>query len=359
MKKFIFALSMIVFAVVLAACDNRPVLKVYMPTEYIGEDFLDEFNKNSDYRVDIIVFDSNEDMLGKVGSSTYDLIIPSDYAIEELVSKDFLQEIDWTRVTTMAKSDLDSDLMRAIDLLKEDEVSFDILKYAVPYFWGSVGLLFDTTKITRSEIESLGWNVLTQKNRQVMMYDSARDGMMIALKQYYYENNIDRSINNPTDNDLKAAEQWLINLKGSNVEFKTDEVFDNMLNPTKYDVAVTYSGDAVYLMDENDKLDYFVPTTGSNIFIDAVVIPKTTTGEKLDMAYDFISYLSKGENAYANSSESAYTSPRGDVITQIIANGVYPASSYKVVFRDNDELFRYNARLSTSIVTAWQRVLAA
>ena len=84
-------------------------------------------------------------MLGKVGSSTYDLIIPSDYAIinsfKRFPSRNWL-----TRVTTMAKSDLDSDLMRAIDLLKED-ISFDILKYAVPYFWGSVGLLFDTTKL--------------------------------------------------------------------------------------------------------------------------------------------------------------------------------------------------------------------
>src|SRR5690554_6801633 len=105
MKKIFSVLTIVVLAVILAACDRRPVLKVFLPLEYMGEDFIAEFNKNSEYRVELIEFESNEDMLSKYNTSTYDLIIPSDYALEELVSKDALLEMDWSRIDTFKQKD--------------------------------------------------------------------------------------------------------------------------------------------------------------------------------------------------------------------------------------------------------------
>lgn len=357
MKKLFTIITIAILAVALIACDKRTRLKVFMPTEYISEDLLKELHKNSEYRVDIITFDSNEDMLSKYAAGSYDLIIPSDYALEELASKDALLEIDWSRITTFNKTNIDSELTNALNMLKDSDESFDLLKYGVPYFWGSIGILYDKTKVEESFVESEGWNVLNSK-RDLMMYDSARDAVMIALKQIYANReDTTSSVNHPTDADLALADNWLRGIKAPKTIIGTDEVFDLMINPAQVDLAITYSGDAVYMMDENDKLDYFVPTSGSNIFIDAIVIPKNA--KNVDYAYDFISFLLDKDNAYTNSVDTAYTSPRADVIDLIITDGVYNESSYRVNFRDNDEIFRFNQKLSTEIINIWQRVLAS
>ncbi|HHT55912.1 MAG TPA: extracellular solute-binding protein [Acholeplasma sp.] len=357
MKKVFSIVTILVLAVVLAACDRRPVLKVFLPLEYIGEDFLKEFNKNSEYRVEIIEFESNEDMLSKYNTATYDLIIPSDYALEELVSKDALLEIDWNRIDTFKQTDIDESLMAAINMLKDDEVSFDLLKYGVPYFWGSFGIIYDKTKVNKSVLEQKGWNIL-EDGRDQMLYDSSRDMIMVGLKQYYANNEIERSVNNPTNDDLAAVQTWLTSLKGNKTQIATEEVYDLMLDPTRVDLALAYSGDAAYLIEENPNLDYFVPVNqGTNIFIDAVVIPKTSS--QIDFAYDFINFLLDKENAYANSLEIAFTSPRADVIEMILENEDYQESAYKILFNEKDELFRYNSTLSNEVTNIWQRVLAA
>lgn len=357
MKKLLSFITILIFAVILIACDSRPKLKVFMPTEYIGEEFLKAFHENSEYRVDIITFDSNEDMLSKYASGSYDLIIPSDYALEELAAKDQLQEIDWERITTFNKSDIDSELTKAINSLNEGEEGYDLLKYGVPYFWGTFGILYDETKISTDLIAEEGWNIL-QSGRDLMIYDSSRDAVMVALKQIYANtNNTTSSVNNPTDADLALAEEWLKETKGSKTLVGTDEIFDLMMAPTQVDLALAYSGDAVYLMDENPDLNYYIPTSGSNIFIDAIVIP--VGAEKVDLAYNFINYLLAEDNAYENSVESAYTSPRADVITTIIEDEVYPASSYRITYNEGLSTFRYNSDLSTKIINIWQRVLAA
>ena len=357
MKKVFSIVTILVLAVVLAACDRRPVLKVFLPLEYIGEEFLDEFNKNSEYRVEIIEFESNEDMLSKYNTATYDLIIPSDYALEELVSKDALLEIEWSRIDTFKQTDIDESLMAAINMLKEDEVSFDLLKYGVPYFWGSFGIIYDKTKVNKSVLEQKGWNIL-EDGRDQMLYDSSRDMIMVGLKQYYAKNEIERSVNNPTPDDLAAVQTWLTSLKGNKTQIATEEVYDLMLDPTRVDLALAYSGDAAYLIDENPNLDYFVPTNqGTNIFIDAIVIPKTSS--QIDFAYDFINFLLDKENAYANSLEIAFTSPRADVIEMILENEDYQESAYKILFNEKDELFRYNPSLTNEVTNIWQRVLAA
>ena len=357
MKKIFSALTIIVLAVVLAACDRRPVLKVFLPLEYIGEDFLKEFNKNSEYRVEIIEFESNEDMLSKYNTATYDLIIPSDYALEELVEKEALQDIDWNKINTFKQTDIDEDLMEAINMLKDDEVSFDLLKYGVPYFWGSFGIIYDKTKVNKSVLEQKGWNIL-EDGRDQMLYDSSRDMIMVGLKQYYANNEIERSVNNPTNDDLAAVQTWLTSLKGNKTQIATEEVYDLMLDPTRVDLALAYSGDAAYLIEENPNLDYFVPVNqGTNIFIDAVVIPKTSS--QIDFAYDFINFLLAKDNAYENSLEIAFTSPRADVIEMILKNEDYQESAYKILFNEKDELFRYNPTLSNEVTNIWQRVLAA
>jgi spermidine/putrescine transport system substrate-binding protein len=268
MKKILTYSFVLLLALVLVACGPKQTLRVLIPTEYIDESLVRDFEREYGVRVALIPFDSNEIAITQIQSNSYDLVIPSDYAVEELVDKDLILEMDYSKFTNFSKSDFDSNLQLVLNTLKDE--GFDLLKYGVPYFWGNVGILYDTNKVSLSFLQANGWNALANQNYNVMLYDSSRDMFMVALKALYGE---DIDINNPTDLELAAAEQWLKDAAGPNADFLTDEVFDVMLKPAQYDMAVVYSGDGVYLMYENDDLGYFVPEEGTNVWVDTFAIP--------------------------------------------------------------------------------------
>jgi spermidine/putrescine-binding protein len=352
MKKIAMLILIFLLPVILSACSPKETLKIFMPGEYITEELVRDFEKEYGVRVQIITFDSNESAIPQVEANSYDLVIPSDYAIEELVSKNLLQEIDYTRFDQFSKADFDSGLTEVLSELKTD--GFDLLKYGVPYFYGNVGILYDTTQVSKSYLELEGWNALANHQYDVMFYDSSRDSFMIAIKALY-GNSV--SINRPTDLELSEAETWLTNAKGSKTRYLTDEVFDRMLKPADFAMAVVYSGDGVYLMSENDDLDYHVPHQGTNVWVDAFVIPKNA--KQVDLAYLFIDYFNSYDIGLENAINIGYTSPRSDVISTIITDGEYEESSYVVTLTPNDEFFRYDTQLKRKIEEAWVRVRAS
>ncbi|MGB0175512.1 MAG: hypothetical protein ACPF9F_04330, partial [Acholeplasmataceae bacterium] len=130
MKKVVLVLMLAVALTALASCDGgKTTLKVFMPTEYIDEDLVAAFEDEFDVNVDIIAFDSNEVAIPQVEVNSYDVVIPSDYAIEELASKGLLEDIVWEDITEMSQSDLDTSLISLINSID----GFNILNYAVPY----------------------------------------------------------------------------------------------------------------------------------------------------------------------------------------------------------------------------------
>lgn len=350
-KRWILAL-LIITSLLISACTPKDTLKIFMPGEYITEDLVRDFEREYGVRVQIITFDSNESAIPQVEANSYDLVVPSDYAIEELVSKNLLQEIDYTRFEQFSKNDFEEGLTTVLDELKTD--GFDLLKYGVPYFYGNVGILYDTTKVSQSYLESEGWNALANTSYDVMFYDSSRDSFMIAIKALF-GNTV--SINSPTDLELEQAENWLKNAKGSKTQYLTDEVFDAMLKPAEFAMAVVYSGDGVYLMSENDDLDYHVPSQGTNVWVDAFVIPNNA--KEVDLAYLFIDFFNSYDIALENAINIGYTSPREDVIETIIEEGEYEESSYVVELTAFDEFFRYDTNLKRKIEEAWVRVRAS
>lgn len=351
MKKIVFLISVLSLGLFLAACTPKQTLKLFMPGEYIDESLVRDFEREHDVRVQIITFDSNEAAIPQIEANSYDLVIPSDYAIEELVSKDLLQEIDYSKLSSFGLSDLDQGLQGVLDSL--DSEGFDLLNYGVPYFWGNVGILYDTNDVQASFLEENGWDALTDTSYDVMFYDSSRDSFMIALKALGETD----SINSPTDQQILNAENWLKDAVGPKTSFLTDEVFDVMLDPAQYDMAVVYSGDGVYLMSENEDLGYFVPEEGTNVWVDAFVIPNNAA--EVDLAYMFIDYMLSYDVALSNAIEIGYTSPRSDVITEIIETEEYSADAYVIVLQANDEFFRYNTSLKRKIEEAWVRVRAS
>ncbi|MFA6801817.1 MAG: extracellular solute-binding protein, partial [Acholeplasmataceae bacterium] len=193
--------------------------------------------------------------------------------------------------------------------------------------------------------------LLDSATYEIAFYNSSRDAYMQAM--FATGTN---DINNPTTAEFDAATAWLNNGLTADTYVITDDIFEAMAKPSIYDLAVSYSGDANYLMMENDDLDFFVPEEGTNVWVDGFVIPK---GAQTDYAYEFISFMLSYDAAKQNSEWVGYTSPRQDVLTDLL-NGDFAsyASSYDVRINSNDSVYRYDEDLKVQIDNSWQEILA-
>lgn len=354
MKKILLLLLVVAGLTFLASCESGPTLRLYNWGEYMDDSLVEAFEKESGIRVRQIAFDSNEVAITQIkGGNQYDLVIPSDYAIEQLAIESLIVPIDWSKITTFdPETDLADGLKSILNTVKYDATNgFDLLEYAVPYFWGNVGILYNREVVDASDL--IGWNVLHNHTYKIAFYNSARDAFMPALKATGAQ-----TINHPTALEIDEAVLWLSAGLTSEVSVITDEIFDAMLDPARYDLAVSYSGDANYLMSENDKLGFFVPEEGTNVWMDGFVIPK---GANEDASYAFINFMMTYEHALQNTEYVGYSTPRQDVFETVLASGGSfedYAESYDVRINAFDEVYRYNETLKREMDTKWQEILA-
>ena len=270
-------------------------LYLYNWGEYTGENIIRDFEEETGATVVQESFDSNEQMYIKVANQEpYDVLVPSDYMIERLIEEDLLQKLDKSKLTCMDK------LADAVKGLPYDPKN----EYSVPYFWGTVGIVYDKTKVEVRDLEAEGFGIfLDEKYKgEVYLYDSERDSFMMALKALGY------SMNTTNEKEIQDAYNWLVQcVETMDAEIVTDEIIDNMAQGRKA-LGIMYSGDATYVMEENENMGYYMPETGTNLWSDAMVIPKNAKNPEL--AHAFINYASDYEGAYDNSSYCLlYTSP--------------------------------------------------
>ncbi len=271
---------------------NKPILRVFNAGEYIDTALITRFEEEYNCKVIYETFDSNESMYTKLQSgSEYDIIIPSDYMIERLIEEDYLQEVNWDLITNK-----DAIIPK---LLKNN---FDPeCKYAVPYYWGTVGILYDKTQVDEADL-SEGWELLknTKYQGEIYMYDSERDAFMVALKALGY------SMNTHNKNELKQAYDWLIEQREiMNPVYVGDDVMDNMISGNKL-MAVVYSGDGAYIISENENMDFFVPHQGSNVWTDGMVITKDC--ENVELAHKYMDFFLQEDVATQNTAYIGYDS---------------------------------------------------
>lgn len=244
------------------------VLKLYLPGEYLGENVISDFEKQYGVRVIVENFDSNEMMYTKLmAGDRYDVIIPSDYMIERLMNEDFLQPLDKSMIPNMENM---SDAVLGMSYDPDNT-------YSIPYFWGSVGLVYNHENVDPAVIESEGWEILrnTDYAGHIYIYDSERDSFMMAFKALGY------SMNTEDPNEINDAYEWLLQMNNTmSPVYVTDEVIDGMMNGYK-DIAVVYSGDAAVVLDENEDMSFYMPSQGTNIWCDAMVIPQNAENPKL------------------------------------------------------------------------------
>ena len=320
-------------------------LKLFNWGEYMGENLISDFEDEYGVKVIVEYFDSNEMMYTKIqAGDAYDVLVPSDYMIERLINENALAEIDHSLIPNEAN---------LVDSLKD--LDFDPgYKYSVPYFWGSVGLVYNKTVVPKELIEEQGFEILknTDYKGRIYVYDSERDSFMMAFKALGY------SMNTEDEKEINDAYNWLLELASTmDPAYVTDEVIDNMINGNK-DIAVVYSGDAATILSENPDMGFCMPKEGTNIWCDAMVIPANAENPKL--AHEFINYVLTYDASYGNTETVGSASTNKDVLkdaseTIYEGNEAYvPREGYEL-----DEVFHDNAVLREKLSDLWLRVKAS
>ena len=323
-------------------------LHVYNWGEYTGENIISGFEELTGAKVIMDNFDSNEQMYIKVANGdAYDVLVPSDYMIQRMMQEKMLQKLE-----PETRKECLGELVDAIKGLPYDPKN----EYSIPYFWGTVGIVYDKTKVSEEDLEKDGWDIfLDQKFKgDIYLYDSERDSFMMALKALGY------SMNTTSQDELNAAYNWLIQcVQTMDPEIVTDEIIDNMAQARKA-LGLIYSGDAAYVMSENENMGFYMPTSGTNLWSDAMVIPKNAKNPKL--ANEFIRYITSYDAAMDNSSYVGYTSPNKEVTEELGGKGgdydginaYTPRAGY-----DKDEVFQYDETTRKIIADLWSRVKVA
>ncbi|MBQ4011902.1 MAG: extracellular solute-binding protein [Erysipelotrichales bacterium] len=319
-------------------------LNVYNAGEYIEEELISQFEEEYGVKVNYSMFSSNEELYTKLMSGTlYDVLVPSDYMIQRLMIENYLQPIDKSIVTDL-------------DLLAEGTKNLEWdpdNTYAVPYFWGNVGICYDPNIVDPEDVENEGFAVFKNPKYagQIFMYDSERDAFMIAFKDLGY------SMNTSDPEEIQAAYEWLIEMDDAvNPAYVTDEIIDGLINGEKA-MGLVYSGDAAYILSENEEMAYFCPEYGTNLWVDAMVIP--ATAQNPELANVFINFMLQYDAAYANSDFVGYASNNQEVLEVLSGEGgTYEGNDAYVPRNDNpnDEVFINNDFQRKMISDLWVKV---
>ncbi len=299
MKKSLMVLMLSLLMLSITSCslskagDDGNKLYVYNWGEYIDPEVLSMFEEETGIEVVYDEYETNEIMYPKIeaGAVAYDVVCPSDYMIRKMIDNDLLQEIDMEKITNRGNIG---------DEYWKNSEGFDPRnKYSVPYVWGTVGILYNTTMV-HEKVDS--WGILWDEKYkdEILMQDSVRDAFMVAERYLGY------SMNTTDEDELQAAKELLQEQKHLVQAYVVDQVRDKMIG-NEAALGVIYSGEAIYTQRENPDLQYVIPKEGTNVWIDSWVIPKNA-GHK-ENAEKFIDFLCRPDIAYMNFDYITYSTP--------------------------------------------------
>ncbi len=287
--------ALLALSSLLAGCGGSAAnsITVFNWEDYIDPAVRDMFTKETGIKINYTRFTTNEDMyikLTKAGGA-YDVVFPSDYMIERLISEGQLQPLNPQGMENF------ENIMPWLQNPDYDKGSV----YSAPYMWGTVGILYNIDK-TGGEIDSWAAMWDTKYKKDVYMMDSIRDTLGITLKYLGY------SLNAHSEQELNAARDKLIEqgTSGVRLAFGVDEIKDKLEN-NEVAMGLVWSGDALTTMAKNSSLRYVVPKEGSNVWVDGMVIPKSAKNP--DGARQFIDFLMRPDIAAMNSEYIGYSTP--------------------------------------------------
>ncbi len=262
--------------------------------EYIDPATIEMFEEETGIKVVYEEFETNEAMYPKVstGAVVYDVICPSDYMVQKMISNDLLQELNFDNLPN-AKANIGAQYYEQASQYDPGN------KYCVPYCWGTVGILYNKTMVNET-VDS--WNILWDEDYKdnILMQDSVRDAFMVALKRNGY------SMNTLNEEELEVAKNDLIAQEPLVQAYVVDQVRDKMIGGEAA-IGVIYSGEAIYTQRENADLEYVIPKEGTNVWIDGWVVPKNA--QNVANAEKFIDFMCRPDVALLNFEYITYSTP--------------------------------------------------
>ncbi|MBQ7037001.1 MAG: ABC transporter substrate-binding protein [Clostridia bacterium] len=338
MKKIALLLCLVLCFSVFSGCSNsgKTVLRVYNWGEYIDESVIKEFEKRfPDIRVQYETYTDNEIMYTKITNSStkYDVLIPSDYMIERLIGENMLAPLNFDNIPNYSLID---NKYKNLDFDPEN-------KYSVPYMWGTLGILYDKTKVHE---EHFTWEMLFDGKyaNSILMKKDMRDALGVSLKSLGY------SFNSVDAGELNAAKDRLSAQKNNVLAYVNDDGMDKMI-AGEAPMALMYSGDAAYCISENDNLAFAIPEDGSNLFFDSMVIPANS--EHKDAAEKFINFMCEKEIAEKNANEIGYSTPHTGVYEALPAEVKNSFAYPETDILEKAEIYKY---LGEEITSMYERV---
>src|SRR5690606_7171438 len=267
-------------------------ITIYNWGDYIDPELIERFEEESGLKVIYQTFDSNEAMMTKIkqGGTTFDISIPSEYAIEKMKDESLLLPIDHSKVPDLQYID-----QRFLDLYFDEGN-----EYTIPYFWGTVGVVYHPDLVGDLTFDS--WDDLwdEQLKNNIFLLDGAREVIGMGLNSLGY------SLNDTNEEHLQEALQKLSTLT-PNVKAIVGDEIKMLMAGEEAAAALVWSGDAAEIMWENEALEYIVPSEGSNLWFDNMVIP--STARNIDGAHQFINFMLDPEVAAQNTEYVGYSTP--------------------------------------------------
>ncbi|KAE9133839.1 hypothetical protein PF010_g2668 [Phytophthora fragariae] len=275
-------------------------LTIYNWGDYIDPELIARFEKESGIKVIYQTFDSNEAMMTKIeqGGTTYDISIPSEYAISKMKEEGLLMPIDHSKLPNL--SNIDPRYMH---------LSFDPdNSYSIPYFWGTVGIVYNADMLGGRKLTK--WNDLWDPalRNQILLADGAREVIGMGLNVLHY------SLNDTNEKHLQETMDKLHALT-PNVKAIVGDEIKLLLANEEASIGVVWSGDAAEIIGENDKLDYVLPEEGTNLWFDNMVIPKTA--KNIEGAHAFINFMLDPEVAAQNTEYVGYSTPNAEALAYL------------------------------------------
>jgi len=303
-RRHAFLLATVLVMAALAGCGGEkvnklgyyPRLNVYNWSDYIDPEVLKGFEDEYGIKVNYENFATNEEMLAKLkaGGTDYDVLFPSDYMVEVLISQDMLHELDFSSMSNFANID---QRFKSMPFDPED-------RHSVPYFWGTMGIVYDAERIPEG---ITSWRALWDDRYagRIVMLDSSRDTIGIALIM------LGHSPNTRDLSELEEAKAALILQKPLVRSYEVDAYKDMMASGEAL-LSLCWSGDAVLLKDEHANLAYAIPEEGTNVWVDCMVVPKSSKHKR--EAELFIDYMMRPEVNAACALEVGYSTANAEAM---------------------------------------------
>ncbi|MBQ0102384.1 MAG: spermidine/putrescine ABC transporter substrate-binding protein [Firmicutes bacterium] len=315
MKKLLIFALILISALLLCSCassesgdeDDVRTLYVYNWGEYISDGSEDTVNVNKEFekyylekygkkvKVNYSTYASNEDLYAKLssGAVSYDVVIPSDYMVARLIAEKLIQPINPAE---------------NIPLYGEIDDQFKSLyydpdnAYSVPYTFGTVGVIYNTSMVEENDPDIGSWNLMWSEKYKgnILQFNNPRDAFATALEKLGY------SLNTEKEEEWKAAFESLKEQKNVVQGYVMDEVFNKMKGGSAA-VGAYYTGDFLTMYADNEDLAFFYPEEGNNVYVDAMCIP--TNAQSRDLALEWINFVLTEDIAVANAEYICYASP--------------------------------------------------